>query len=333
MISTGAATAAEQTELARRLEEAWRRGALVPAAPVPDAGARVRIGRMGRGESFEAWEIRPEAGPALTIRIPWQDPGHHAPAMAGEVLALERIPAGIGPQPLALHEDAARSPIGLPCLVTTHMPGRILAPEAWTDAHLRAHARRLAALHRAEEPWRAPSWAEETGALFAQWTAQLAPGDPHRLGPVIAAAQQECAVTAEEIDAAPRWTLCHGDLCATNIVWEDDRCAYIDFEWAMADDPARDLAIIGGPVHAGPWYVPMDETQVAGFVQEYRARCGELGGLVEDASALRSRMRAWTFYERTAMLVHVAGRAEHSALHARVLPQLRGTLATALGVS
>ena len=333
MISTAAATDAEQAELGHRLAEAWRRGALVPAAAAPDPAAPVHVARMGRGESFEAWEVRPETGPVLTVRIPWQDGALHAPAMAGEVLALERIPEGLGPQPLALHEDAARSPIGRPCLVTTHMPGRILAPEAWTPEHLRAHARRLAELHRTDEPWRAPSWAEETGALFAQWPAQLPPGDPQGLAPLIAAAGQECAAAAEEIDAAPRWTLCHGDLCATNIVWEDGRCAYIDFEWAMADDPARDLAIIGGPVHAGPWYVPMDETQVAGFVQEYRARCAELGGLVEETSALRSRMRAWTAYERTAMLVHVAGRAEHSALHARVLPQLRSTLAAMLGVA
>lgn len=332
MNDSRAADAAEQHR-ARALAEAWRSGTLVPGAPAPPPDDPVHVAPMGRGESFEAWEVRPLAGPSLTVRIPWQDPARHVPAMAAEVVALGRIPEGIGPRALALHEDAARSPIGAPCLVTSHMPGVALPPRQWTSAHLLAHARLLAALHRAEEPSRVPSWQLETSTLFAQWAAELPPQDPHRLGPVIAAAGTACAEAAELIDAAPRWTLCHGDLCATNIVWEGGRCAYIDFEWAMADDPARDLAIIGGSVHGGPWYVPMDEAQVGGFVEAYRAAGRELGSPVEKASALRARMRAWTLYERTAMLVHVAGRAGTSALHARALPQLRAGLAALLGLS
>ena len=51
-----------------------------------------------------------------------------------------------------------------------------------------------------------------------------------------------------------------------------------------------------------------------------------------DVPSLRERMRAWTAYERTAMLVHVASRAATRASHRRVLPVLRGTLADELGV-
>ena len=53
---------------------------------------------------------------------------------------------------------------------------------------------------------------------------------------------------------------------------------------------------------------------------------------VVDVAALRERMRAWTAYDRTAMLVHVASRAATRAAHRRVLPVLRGTLAQELGL-
>ena len=110
---------------------------------------------------------------------------------------------------------------------------------------------------------------------------------------------------------------------------------YIDYEWAQGDDPARDLAIIGGPVHGGPWYVPLAEEQVMAFVEEYVRARGELGEVpagIADVGALRERMRAWTAYERTAMLVHVASRAATRASHRQVLPVLRGTLAAELGL-
>ncbi|MFC0673682.1 aminoglycoside phosphotransferase family protein [Brachybacterium hainanense] len=313
---------------AQALEQAWRSGVLIPGAAAPGAQARVRIGRLGRGESFEAWEIRPEHGPALTVRVPWRDPQQQVAAMAREQQMLRYVPAGIGPRALALHAEAARSPIGAPCLVTTHVPGRVLAPRDWSEEHLHTHARLLARLHREPQAApRSPSWSEETSSLFAGWSAQLAAEDPHALAPVLTLAQEICARAAPMIDAAPRRALCHGDLCATNIVWDGERCAYIDFEWAMVDDPARDLAIIGGRVHGGPWYVPMDEDRTIGFVREHLRA---LGGSAEDEDGLRGRMRAWTAYERSAMLMHLAERAGESAFHAGVLPGLRDRLTAEL---
>ena len=44
-----------------------------------------------------------------------------------------------------------------------------------------------------------------------------------------------------------------------------------DWEWAHVGDPARDLAFSGGPVHADPWYAPMDERRVR--AQAYDLAC------------------------------------------------------------
>ena len=86
-------------------------------------------------------------------------------------------------------------------------------------------------------------------------------------------------------------------------------------------------------MHGGPWYVPMDEQRVTRFVECYlqaRAETGEVPEAVADVAALRRRMHAWTAYERTAMLVHVASAASTRVSHQRVLPCLRSTLAAHL---
>src|SRR5699024_7093633 len=92
--------------------------------------------------------------------------------------------------------------------------------------------------------------AERHGALLAE----------HGLEPFLEAALTGVAGIEDQIASLEGFSLCHGDLCATNILWagtdaasSDPRVQYIDFEWAQGDDPARDLAIIGGRVHGGPW--------------------------------------------------------------------------------
>ncbi|WP_262424933.1 phosphotransferase family protein [Brachybacterium sp. Z12] len=176
------------------------------------------------------------------------------------------------------------------------------------------------------------SWSQAHGSVIAE----------HGLAPLLEAARGVVAAADAEIAQLGGFVLAHGDLCSTNILWDGSdevtgapRVQYIDFEWAQGDDPARDLANLGGAVHGGPWYVPLTEEQVDEFVRAYVRARGEHGDVPDSASdvaSLRHRMRAWTAYERSAMLVHVASRASTRASHRRVLPMLRGTLAEELGV-
>ena len=352
-----------------RIAEAWRIGALVrasdphrsvlpPSRPGRLSG-RAHVALAGVGERIAAWRVTPQEGAAVIVRVPHVAPEELHQDLAHELAALTLIPPEVGPAPIAVHDEASTSPLGHPCVVTTDVPGVAAAPGAWTGAHLRSHARLLARLHSVPAPGRGPVssgpepwaavpvgtpqllaeveaevgvWRERHGALLAE----------HGLEPFLEAALTGVAGIEDQIASLEGFSLCHGDLCATNILWagtdaasSDPRVQYIDFEWAQGDDPARDLAIIGGRVHGGPWYVPLAEEQVAQFVDAYvraRGELGEVPAAVADVAALRERMRAWTAYERTAMLVHVASRAATRASHRRVLPVLRGTLAEALGL-
>ncbi|MDN5900350.1 MAG: aminoglycoside phosphotransferase family protein [Brachybacterium sp.] len=338
------------------LVEAWGTGALAPPAAL---SGPVRVGLAGVGERFAAWRVLPPQHAPMIVRIPHVAPDELHQGLDREIAALSVLPAGVGPQPIAVHAEARTSPLGHPYVVTTEVPGSAAAPRSWTEAHLRSHAEHLARLHTVTAPGRGPvspgtePWAAvpagpsrllpEVEGEIASWQAlHGAAIREHGLSPLLEAALEAVAAVEGQIRQLDGFVLAHGDLCATNIMWDGrdegtglPRVQYIDFEWAQGDDSARDLASLGGAVHGGPWYVPMTEEQVTEFVGAYvrsRSEHGQVPASVADIVSLRERMRAWTAYERTAMLVHVASRAATRASHRRVLPVLRGTLAEALGI-
>lgn len=318
-----------------------------------------RVSLAGIGERFAAWRVTPQLNAPVIVRIPHVEISELHQELSHEIAALTVTPPDVGPDPIAFQDDPLLSPIDHPYTVTTDVPGTAAAPEAWTQLHLSAHAAHLAQLHSIEAPGRGPV------SLGADVWAQVPPGPPsllaevteeaeiwrdqhpeviaaQQLEPFLDAALEAVAAIEPAIASLDQFVLAHGDLCATNILWERPAdgsdlptVRYIDFEWAQGDDPARDLAIIGGPVYGGPWYVPLEESQLAQFVAEYvaaRSEYGEVPDSVADTAALRRRMRAWTAYERTAMLVHVAVRAEADETYQPILAVLRRTLAADLGL-
>ncbi|GAA4519403.1 aminoglycoside phosphotransferase family protein [Brachybacterium paraconglomeratum] len=364
------------TAMGELLAEVWREGTLVlplreDASPVRLPGlhksvlpaslsGQARVTLAGVGERFAAWRVIPQQNAPVIVRIPHVTSAELHQDLAHEIAALTLLPAEVGPEPIAVHDDPATSPIGHPYVVTSEVPGVAASPTTWTGAHLLAHAAHLAQLHAVPAPGRGPvslgadPWAAvtpgpqsllpEVEAEFESWQQfHGAAIREHGLGPLLEASRAEVAAVDDEIAQLDGYVLAHGDLCSTNILWHGSdpvtgapRVQYIDFEWAQGDDPARDLAILGGAVHGGPWYVPLAEEQVDRFVRAYvqaRGERGELPASVSDVASLRRRMRAWTAYERSAMLVHVASRASTRSMHARVLPTLRRTLAATLGIS
>lgn len=357
------------------LAETWSSGMLVlpprdDSSPVrlpglhksvlpPTLSGRARVSLAGVGERFVAWRVSPQLNAPVIVRIPHVAASELHQGLSHEIAALTLVPGEVGPAPVAFQDDPRLSPIGHAYVVTTDVPGTAAAPTAWTQRHLSAHAAHLALLHTVEATGRGPV------SLGADVWAQVPPGPPslltevaeeiviwraqhpqvlakQQLEPFLEAAYEVVAGIEAEIAGLDQFVLAHGDLCATNILWERpvDESAlpsvrYIDFEWSQGDDPARDLAIVGGSVHGGPWFVPMGERQVEQFVTAYvtaRAEHGQVPDSVADTAALRRRMWAWTAYDRTAMLVHVAVRATADPSYRPILAVLRRTLAAELGL-
>lgn len=66
--------------------------------------------------------------------------------------------------------------------------------------------------------------------------------------------------------------LLHGDPAASNLlVDEAGEVRFVDWEWAQVGDAARDLAFIGGPVAAEPWYAALTPARVRAQAEDYLA--------------------------------------------------------------
>lgn len=323
---------------ARRIMRAWASGELIPArgdAPTPAPAA---VSLAGVGESCAVWELSTPGAAPLVVRVPWHGEAEDASAaLRREATALRLIPSGTGPRVIALH--AGTEVLGRPALVLTRQPGTQLSPSAWTRTHLQAHARALAAFHQVEMPGRGelpprdPQPLASLPSTVAAEFATTAGENPellrtHDLQPLIDAALRRLGQT--DWGSARRLVLAHGDLCATNVLWEAGTPRFIDVEWAMADDPARDLAIIAGPVHGGPWYVPATGGDVEAMVRAYVDTLAE-HGIPEDTGALLERIPAWWAYERTAMLLHTLRRAaDGSVMHREAARSIHRGLARLL---
>ncbi|WP_243118418.1 phosphotransferase family protein [Actinomyces wuliandei] len=263
----------------------------------------VRLTRLGAGESFTAWLLRPcheDGRPLRVVRVP-RLPAEELPrSLRGEYEALSRVPADLGSHGVALEEDSDNA-LGAPYLVTTYVPGRVLPPWAWTPRLACALAEQVARLHHllgeaqtagegtagsqlqsgqgshpgalreAEEVlgwWRShhPDVLEEPRAscLLDPWWQALASLNPVTVG-------------------TPLHPLVHGDVVVTNVVVGPDGVPrLIDWEWAAPGDPAKDLALIGGEVTGGPWYAHLSREAVTDMVSRYVTVRRRLAGS-EDA--------------------------------------------------
>ncbi|WP_341855620.1 phosphotransferase [Brachybacterium sp. GPGPB12] len=122
--------------------------------------------------------------------------------------------------------------------------------------------------------------------------------------------------------------LLHGDPAAANLLVDDDGTVrFVDWEWAQRGDPARDLAFIGGPITAEPWYAALDDDllrdQTAHYLAERSRRSGEPS---EPVGPVLERRRAHLVHEVffTAAHLHRTGEEERrAALLAQVADVVR----------
>jgi aminoglycoside phosphotransferase (APT) family kinase protein len=252
------------------------------------SGGPVRVRRLGAGETYEAWHVH--AGDEdVVVRVVRRPVADMPRPMADEFGMLAHVPAGFGPRPVLLDESTEL--LGRPFMVITFVPGRIVPPAGWTPELLAAHARRLAHLHRDSRPGGALV-ADHFRDSLAWWTghhpdivAQVA-----HLVPLVAA-------FVRPVPPAPRHTLVHGDAVVTNILVDGAGTPrYVDWEWAGFGDPAQDLALLGGPIAAAPWYVPLGPAALDHFLATYRT--------VHDDETLHLRRAAWEVCERFFTSLH-----------------------------
>ena len=263
--------------------------------------------------------------------------------METEFEVLRRVPPELGTSAVAL-ETSSDNPLGTPYMVTTHVPGRALRATDWNPRLATALAHQIARLHEAlatatalaPSPAFVPS-AGEQGEELATWWGEHHPQtltDP-RIRALLPAWRRELDRLAPAFEAVPTHPLIHGDAVATNVILGPDGLPrLIDFEWSGPGDTAKDLALIGGRVTGGPWYLPMPPDDVTAFVTEY-ARYSRRSRLAQDTGAtdpqrLLERRDAYELLDRLGNLLYCLSRPGE-ARYGRWADELARSLTIRLG--
>ena len=273
------------------------------------------IERLGEGESYTAWRIG-SGERTRVLRLPRRPPPEMPRPMEAEFEVLRRVPPELGTSAVAL-ETGADNPLGTPYMVTTHVPGRALRATDWNPRLATALAHQLARLHEALAAATALSAAlvpsaDEQGEELLTWWAEHHPEtltDP-RVRALLPAWRRELTRLAPAFETVPTHPLIHGDAVATNVVLGPDGLPrLIDFEWSGPGDIAKDLALIGGRVTGGPWYLPMAPDDVTAFVTEYsrRSRLAQDAGAT-DPQRLLDRRDGYELLDRLGNLLYCLSR-------------------------
>ena len=335
---SSSAPAPSDDDLAQRIHAAVDAGELrgVMAGPIET---------LGVGESYTAWRIG-SGDQTRVLRVPRRSPHEMPRSMEAEFEVLRRVPPDLGSSAIAL-ETGADNPLGSPYMVTTHVPGRVLHATDWNRRLATALAQRIARLHGALAAGPAPSAALvpsscEQGEELLTWWGRHHPEtltDP-RVTALLPAWRRELVRLAPAFEAVPTHPRIHGDVVVTNVVLGPDGAPrLIDFEWSDSGDTAKDLALIGGRVTGGPWYLPMTPDDVVAFVTEYsryarqsrhlrRSRLAQCTGAI-DPQQLLERRDAYELLDRLGNLLYCLSRPGE-ACYGRWADELAHSLVTRL---
>ena len=293
----------------RRIRIAVSTGRLrgLPAEP-----GTPEITLLGAGESYVAWRIG-SGDQARVLRVPRRSPHETPRSMTAEFETLRRVPPELGTSAIAL-ETGTDNPLGIPYMVTTQVSGRALRATDWNPRLATALAHQIARLHEALAASPAPSAAfvpsaGEQGEKLLTWWGRHHPEtltDP-RVSALLPAWRRELTRLAPAFEAVPTHPLIHGDVVVTNVILGPDGVPrLIDFEWSGPGDRAKDLALIGGRVIGGPWYLPMTPDDVAAFVTEYSRHSCHAGAI--DPQRLLERRDAYELLDRMGNLLYCLSR-------------------------
>lgn len=275
----------------RILDVLRAQSAVLPWNEVPgDVEMRV----LGIGESNLMLLIEAEGQQPLTVRMAYRNDGAEL-SLPREFALLRQLPEDLGPMPVFL--DTSCQMLPYPFAILSFIPG--VTPAEWSEELLRTHASNLARMHSQETNTYTSRDHEQVAAPFdlygifqralVYWRARASwifeDEVVQRLLPRLDDYFRE---RNHLFVALTRFSLIHGDLCASNILVHAGKLRYIDWEYARYGDGALDFAQLAWEIDNPPWQVRLAEPQLTTFFQAYLEQ--------RPDQALIERYKVWCTY-------------------------------------
>ena len=235
----------------------------------------VAVTVLGIGESNLMLLLALEGQQPLTMRIAYREDVAEQ-SLSREFGFLQQLPANLGPQPFLL--DMSRQVLPYPFAILSFIPG--VMPVDWSEELLRVHAHNLARMHQHESITYTSREGELLGAPFDlyrafqdgidYWRAHYSwVFDDELLQRLIPRLDDYFRARNYLFTSLTRFSLIHGDLCASNVLVHEGNLRYIDWEYARYGDGALDFAQLAWDIDNPPWQVKLTEQQLAPFFQTY----------------------------------------------------------------
>ena len=208
-------------------------------------------------------------------------------ALKKEFEILKKLPSGFGPKPFVFDESKKIIPNSF--MIQSFVSGKKI--KKWTKHLLRIHAKQLAFLHSKNITEKKENLYDVfiKRANFSKNNQPEVVEDDKLIEDIFIRLNELFSNNKQIFEKQKHSYLIHADLHDDNILVEDDKLYYIDWEEARYGDNALDVATL-------LWFIKLDDDNYKTYLNTY------LDSLKDED--LEKRMFLWLLYEDFSLLLH-----------------------------
>ncbi len=244
----------------------------------------IKVNVLGNGENHLIY-LASVNGKKFVFRISFRE--ELESALKKEFEILKKLPSGFGPKPFVFDESKKIIPNSF--MIQSYVSGKKI--KKWTKDLLRIHARQLAFLHSKNITEKKENLYDVfiKRVNFSKNNQPEVVEDDKLIEDVFIRLNELFSNNKQIFEKQKHSYLIHADLHDDNILVEDDKLHYVDWEEARYGDNALDVATL-------LWFIKLDADSYKTYLNTY------LDNLKDED--LKKRMFLWLLYKDFSLLLH-----------------------------
>lgn len=244
----------------------------------------IEVNTLGNGENHLIY-LALVNGKKFVFRISFRE--ELESALKKEFEILKKLPSGLGPKPFIF--DNSEKIIPNSFMIQSFVSGKKI--KKWTKDLLRTHAKQLALLHSKNITEKRENLYDVfiKRANFSKNNQPEVVKDDKLIEDVFIRLNELFSNNKQIFEKHKHSYLIHADLHDDNVLFEDDKLHYVDWEEARYGDNALDVATL-------LWFIELDDDNYKTYLNTYLDNFKD-----ED---LEKRMTLWLLYKDFSLLLH-----------------------------